>query len=317
LTSAVIMEHLGLCLLSGGTAVIPPALPVFPQVIEELKITASLLTVPRLSSVLDVLRDQDVDISSWQVLVVAGSPVTQHRLAEAFERIGNAVHQAYGQTELGVLTWLSTDDVRQSPETLGSVGRAGTDVELEVRDETGQPVPVGEVGEIWARTPYQLTGYWRDEAQTAQVLREGWVRTLDLGRLDERGFLYLAGRAREVVIVNAIIHYVGPIERVLAAHPDVDQAYVVGAPDDATGEAAHAFLVPANGREPELEALRGLVADELGQAAVPASFTLIGAVPVAPGGKPNKRALLGLRTGGDLRLRGHRPGSCPIWRGSS
>jgi fatty-acyl-CoA synthase len=298
LTSAVIMEHLGLCLLSGGTAVIPAALPVFPQVVEELKITASLLTVPRLAHVLDVLRDQAVDISSWQVLVVAGSPLPQHRLAEAFERIGAAVHQAYGQTELGVLTWLSAEDVRQWPETLGSVGRAGPDVELEVRDEAGQPVAAGEIGEIWARTPYQLTGYWRDEAQTAQVLHEGWIRTLDLGRLDERGFLYLTGRAREVVIVNAIIHYVGPIERVLASHPDVDQAYVVGAPDEHTGEAAHAFLVPAHGRAPELDGLRELVAAELGVAAVPATFTLIEAVPLAPGGKPNKHALLELRTGG-------------------
>lgn len=130
------------------------------------------------------------------------------------------------------------------------------------------------------------------------MLYEGWIRTLDLGRLDERAFLYLTGRAREVVIVNAIIHYVGPIERVLASHPDVDQAYVVGAPDEHTGEAAHAFLVPAHGRAPELDGLRELVAAELGAAAVPATFTVIDAVPLAPGGKPNKHALLELRTGG-------------------
>lgn len=294
LTSLVIMEHLGLCLLSGGTAVIPVGLPVFPQVIEELKISASLVTVPRLYQVLDVLREESVDVSSWQVLVVAGSPVAPHRLAEAFERIGTAVRQAYGQTELGVLTWLSAEDVRQWPETLGSVGRAGTDVEIEVRDDAGQPVPAGAVGEIWARTPYQLSGYWRDEKQTAEVLRDGWIRTLDLGHLDERGFLYLTGRAREVVIVNAIIHYIGPIERVLASHPDVDQAYVVGAPDEHTGEASHAFIVPMDGREVEFDALRAMVVGELGAAAVPATFTAITSVPVAPGGKPDKRALLSL-----------------------
>jgi fatty-acyl-CoA synthase len=293
LTSAVIQEHLGLCLLSGGTAVIPPGLPVFPQMVEELRLTASLLTPPRLHHVLDVLREQSVDISSWQSIMVGGSPLAPHRLAEAHERIGGAVRQAYGQTETGVLTWLSIDDVAQWPETLASVGRAGGDVEIEVRDDAGRPVPAGGIGEIWARTPYQFSGYWRDEKQTAETLRDGWVSTLDLGRLDERGFLYLTGRAREVVIVNAIIHYVGPIEQVLASHGDVDQAYVVGAPDEQTGEAAHAFVVPAAGRAPDAEALRALVAAELGQAAVPSTFTVVASVPLGASGKPDKRALLG------------------------
>ena len=292
LTSAVIQEHLGICLFSGGTAVIPESLPVFPEVIEELKVSACLLTVPRLSHVLDVLRDKKVDVSSWRMLLVAGSPLTRHRFAEALERLGSTVRQGYGQTETGVLTFLSADDVARRPETLGSVGRPSDEVDLEVRDDDGNPLPAGEVGEIWVRTPYEMAGYWKDEKQTAEVLRDGWVRTRDLGHLDAEGFLYLTGRAREVVIVNAIIHYVGPIERVLASHPDVDQAYVVGAPDEKTGEAAHAFVIPADGREPAFDALRALVAAELGEAAVPSTFTVIDSVPIGPSGKPDKLALL-------------------------
>ncbi|MBI0383681.1 long-chain fatty acid--CoA ligase, partial [Streptomyces albiflaviniger] len=89
-----------------------------------------------------------------------------------------------------------------------------------------------------------------------------------------------------------IVHYAGAIERALAAHPDVDQAYVVGAPDERTGEAAHAFVVPAEGRAPDLDAVRASVAAELGEASVPATVTVVTEVPVAPSGKPDKRALL-------------------------
>ncbi|MFJ7217254.1 AMP-binding protein [Amycolatopsis sp. NPDC098790] len=274
LTSAVMLEQLGVCLLSGGTAVVPEELPDFPWVLPRLRITAALMTVPRLHQVLEVLREEDVDLSSLRVLIVAGSPVPPHQLAEAAERIGPAMHHAYGQTETGMLT------ICPAGEGLGSVGKPCDTVEVESRD-----------GEVWVRTPSAFAGYWRDEATTAEVLRDGWVRTQDLGFLDEAGYLHLSGRARDVVIVNAVIHYTGPIERAIAAHPDVDQAYVVAVPDPVTGEAAHAFVVPVAGREPDLGAVRKAVAAELGEAAVPARFSFVGAVPVAPSGKPDKAAL--------------------------
>ncbi|MFB9689524.1 class I adenylate-forming enzyme family protein [Amycolatopsis plumensis] len=274
LASAVMVEQLGVCLLAGGTAVIPQAPPDFPAVLPRLGITAALTTVPRLHRILDVLRSEDVDLSALRTLIVAGSPVPPHTLAEAAERIGPAMHHAYGQTETGILT------VCRADEGLGSVGKPCDTVEISVRE-----------GEVWVRTPSAFSGYWRDGAATAEVLRDGWVRTQDLGFLDAEGYLHLSGRARDVVIVNAIIHYCGPIERAIAAHPDVDQAYVVAVPDSLTGEAAHAFVVPAPGRSPDLDEVRKAVAAELGEAAVPARFSFVGAVPVAPSGKPDKAAL--------------------------
>lgn len=285
LTSAVMLEQLGVCLLAGGTAVVPEALPDFPWVLPRLRITAALMTVPRLHQVLDVLRTEDVDLSGLRTLVVAGSPVPPHKLAEACELIGPAMHHAYGQTETGMLT------ICGAGEGPGSVGKPCDTVEIEVRDAAGAPVPAGSEGEVWVRTPSALAGYWRDESTTAAVLRDGWVRTQDLGSLDAAGYLHLAGRARDIVIVNAVIHYTGPIERAIAAHPDVDQAYVVAVPDSQTGEAAHAFVVPVPGRAPDLDAVRKAVAAELGEAAVPARFSFVGAVPVAPSGKPDKAAL--------------------------
>jgi acyl-CoA synthetase (AMP-forming)/AMP-acid ligase II len=144
-----------------------------------------------------------------------------------------------------------------------------------------------------------MAGYWRDPAETAEVVRDGWIRTRDLGTLGEDGFLRLIGRSREVVFVNAILHYAGAIEAALAAHPDVDQAFVVAAPDEETGEAAHAFIVPMPGRTgPSADVLRDAVRARLGEGAVPATVTVLDAVPVAPSGKPDKKALLSRVTGG-------------------
>ncbi|MEU8639642.1 fatty acid--CoA ligase family protein [Amycolatopsis sp. NPDC048633] len=285
LTSAVMLEQLALCLFAGGTAVIPAELPDFPWVLPRLKVTAALMTVPRLHQVLDVLRAEDVDLSDLRTLIVAGSPVPPHKLAEAAELIGPAMHHAYGQTETGMLT------VCRAGDGPGSVGTACDTVEIEVRDPEGAPVPAGTEGEIRVRTPSAFAGYWRDEATTAEVLEDGWVRTQDLGHLDAEGYLHLSGRARDVVIVNAIIHYTGPIEQAIAAHPDVDQAYVVAVPDADTGEAAVAFVVPVPGRSPDLDKVRKGVAAELGEAAVPARFSVVSSVPVAPSGKPDKAAL--------------------------
>ncbi|MFH8404891.1 class I adenylate-forming enzyme family protein [Streptomyces sp. NPDC018019] len=294
LTSAVIFEHLGLCLLGGGTAVIPDPPPSFPEVFARHRVTACLLTVPRLHHILDTLRTEPVDTGSLRALLVAGSPLAPHRLAEAVDRLGPVVHQGYGQTETGMLTLLTPDDLARGPRSVfGSVGRPLDGVEISVRDPAdGQPPAEGATGEIWVRTAGALACYWRDPAETRAVLRDGWVRTRDLGRLDEHGFLRLTGRTRDVIIVNAVLHYAGALEQALTGHPDVDQAYVVGAPDERTGEAAHAFVVPAAGRRPDDAALRAHVAAELGPASVPATITVIRDVPVAAGGKPDKKALL-------------------------
>ncbi|MGQ4445567.1 long-chain fatty acid--CoA ligase, partial [Streptomyces violaceoruber] len=124
-----------------------------------------------------------------------------------------------------------------------------------------------------------------------EVFVDGWVRTRDLGSLDARGRLWLSGRIRDVVIVDANVHYAGPIERLLARHPAVMEAYVVAVPDDATGEAVHAFVVPTAGRVPALDDLRALVAARLGEACAPTHLTLIDEVPLTAAGKPDKRRL--------------------------
>jgi acyl-CoA synthetase (AMP-forming)/AMP-acid ligase II len=153
-------------------------------------------------------------------------------------------------------------------------------VEIDIRD-----------GELYVRNPYLMSGYWQDAERTEEVLAGGWLRTRDLGHVDERGFVHLTGRAREVIIVDAFPYYAGPIEAELMTHPGVDQAYVVGAPDEQTGEAVHAFVVPEPGRVPDEDALREVVRAALGAGSVPKTITFLTEVPVADSGKPDKHAL--------------------------
>jgi acyl-CoA synthetase (AMP-forming)/AMP-acid ligase II len=265
--------------------------PLFPYAIERHRITGSIITVPRLFQMVRLLEEQPADVGSLRALMVSGSPISAKRLAAAAERLGPVVYQGYGQTEAGNVAMLTPEHLAAG-RGLDSVGRPHPGVEISVRDEDGWELPPGETGEIHVRSPYVMSGYWGEEEETRDTLRDGWLNTRDLGHVDDGGFLHLAGRTRDAIMVNAMVVYAGPIERALTAHPDVDEAYVAGAPDEDTGEAVHAFVVPPPGRVPDPAVLSALVRAELGEDSVPKTITMVPAVPVAASGKPDKRALL-------------------------
>nr|WP_042190266.1 fatty acid--CoA ligase family protein [Kibdelosporangium sp. MJ126-NF4]CEL19206.1 Long-chain-fatty-acid--CoA ligase [Kibdelosporangium sp. MJ126-NF4]CTQ94994.1 Long-chain-fatty-acid--CoA ligase (EC 6.2.1.3) [Kibdelosporangium sp. MJ126-NF4] len=273
LASAVVQDYLALCLLHGGTAVIPTRLE-FPGVLADLRITYTIMNVPRLYAILDSLRDNPIDLSALRGMLVAGSPLAPHRLSEAMDRIGPVIYHHYGLSETGGLTIIPPSEIATG--RTDTVGKPHGGVEIEIRD-----------GEIWARNPWMMREYWENPSETAEVVVDGWIRTRDLGELRD-GYLHLTGRARDVVIVNGYPIYAGPIERVLADHPDVDQAYVLD-PDGVL----HAFVIPHPGRQPDHTELSTLVRDELGADSVPSRITFVDAVPLAPSGKPDKQALLG------------------------
>ncbi|TDE49901.1 long-chain fatty acid--CoA ligase, partial [Nonomuraea mesophila] len=285
LASQVMVEYGILTLAAGGTMVVADK-PVFPDAIVEHRASASVVTVPRLYRLVAAQRAAPADLSSLRALMVSGSPVEASRLHEAREVLGPVVFHGYGQTETGMISMATPSDVPPS------VGFPPDVVDVEIRDPDGVPVPAGTDGELYVRTPSQAFGYWADPAETAEVFAGGWVRTRDLGHFDEEGRLYLVGRTRDVIIVNANLHYAGPIERALAACPDIAEAYVVGAPDEDTGEAVHAFVIPRAGRTPDFGALRTMVRERLGDGCVPATITVIDEVPSGPSGKPAKRLLI-------------------------
>lgn len=282
LASQVMMEYGLLALAAGGTLVTADP-PDFPDALVRHRATASVITVARLTKLVAAQRASPVDLGELRALMVSGSPLEAGRLREAAEVLGPVVFHGYGQTETGMISMATPK------EPAGSLGVPP--VELEIRDASGRPVRHGSDGELFARTPSQSSGYWREPALTAEVFSGGWVRTRDLGRLDASGRLWLTGRTRDVIIVNANVYYAGPVERLLAGHPSVAEAYAVAEPDDRTGEAVHAFVVPTSGRTPDLADLRALVAAELGEDCAPTRLTLIEEVPLTAAGKPDKQRL--------------------------
>ncbi|MEV0235311.1 fatty acid--CoA ligase family protein [Nonomuraea sp. NPDC050786] len=284
LSSQVMMEYGVLTLAAGGTMVVADP-PAFPDAITRHRASASVITVPRLYRLVAAQRSAPADLSSLRALMVSGSPLEAARLREALDVLGPVVFQGYGQSETGTISMATPSDVPPS------VGFPPDVVDVVILDPDGRQVPAGVDGELYVRTPAQAIGYWAEPAETAEVFVDGWVRTRDLGHFDEEGRLYLVGRARDVIIVNANLYYAAPIERVLATSPDIAEAYVVGAPDEDTGEAVHAFVVPVAGRAPDLGALRALVGERLGDACVPATITVIDEAPLTPNGKPDKRLL--------------------------
>ncbi len=277
LSSQVMFEYAVLTIAACGTVVVADD-PALPGAITRHRATASVITVPRLAKLVAAQRREPVDWSALRALLVSGAPRPADRHREALDVLGPVVFHGYGQTETGTIAMATPADPP------GSVGVPLVDVEV-------RGVP-GADGELFVRAPAQADRYWDDPSQTAEVFTGGWVRTRDLGRVAEDGRLYLSGRLRDVVIVNANLHYAGPIERVIAEHPDVAEAYVGAVPDDDTGEAVHAFVVPSAGKVPGLAEVRALVTARLGAACAPAHLTVIAEPPVAPSGKPDKRLLL-------------------------
>ncbi|GAA1644146.1 class I adenylate-forming enzyme family protein [Actinoplanes couchii] len=273
LSSQVMLEYGILALTAGGTLVAahPPA---FPDAFVRHRATASVITVGKLHQLVRSQRADPVDLSGLKALMVSGSPLTAGRLREALDVLGPVVFHGYGQTETGMISMTFPG------ERLDTVGRPPSVNNLKIND-----------GELYVRTPAQASSYWRDPEESVRIFTGGWIRTRDLARLDDDGYLHLLGRTRDVIIVQATLVHAGPIEHLLATDPAVAEAYVIARPDDDTGESVHAFVVPTPGETPDPARLRDLVRTTLGAPSTPTTVTVIDQVPLAPSGKPQKSAL--------------------------
>ena len=180
-------------------------------------------------------------------MVYGAAPAAESLIRQAHERLGCGLYQAYGISEgVSNLTGLLPEDhdraVAERPELLASCGRVVPGVRIETHDENGAPTAAGEVGEIWVKSEKVMAGYWRDPEQTAEALVDGWLRTGDRGRFDDEGYLYIAGRSKDMLISGGVNVYPREIETVLCDHPAVSEAAVVGRPDPEWGERPVAFV---------------------------------------------------------------------------
>ncbi len=234
----------------------------------------------------------DTDLTSVRAVVIGGGPVTPALVHEIRERLGVPVSTRYSCTEAGI--GLGTDFTDPPEDAEVSVGRPRSGVELAVRDPvSGDPVAAGEVGEVALRSPAVMSGYWQDpEATAAAFWPDGFVRTGDLGRLDEAGRLRLVGRAKEMYVRGGYNVYPMEVEAVLATHPAVRDVAVVPRPDDVMGETGVAVVVPIDpAAPPTLDALRAFASERLAHHKLPGDLHLVDALPLTAMEKVDKKAL--------------------------
>jgi acyl-CoA synthetase (AMP-forming)/AMP-acid ligase II len=242
-----------------------------------------------------MLRDptfNSYDLSRVQYIVVGGGPVTPGLAEEARRRFGARLATRYSCTEAGIGLGTAFDDPEE--DAIVSVGRPHASVERLLVDDQEHPVADGQVGEVCLRSPAVMSEYWRDPEQTAAAFTAGgFVRTGDLGWVDDRGRLRLVGRSKEMYVRGGYNVYPVEIEGVLSTHPDVAAVVVVPRPDDVMGEIGVAVVVPRTAdRPPTLESLRAFAAPHVAAYKLPEALRVVDVLPLTAMEKVDRRALV-------------------------
>lgn len=248
-----------------------------------------------------MLRSPEIDRHDWDhvTTIVAGAAASPPALVRAArERFGAAYLIRYSSTESGGCGTGTAPDA-DDEEALFTVGSPRPGVEVQVRDDRGRPVPPGEVGELWLRSPTQMSGYWRDPEATAATLVGGWLRTGDLARIDDRGLVRLAGRRTEMFVRGGYNVHPAEVEAELAAHPGVSEVAVVPRPDPVMGEIGVAVVAPSDPHAPpSLDELRGFLRDRVASYKLPEALGLVEALPRTAMQKVDRQALMREHAGG-------------------
>jgi long-chain acyl-CoA synthetase len=167
-------------------------------------------------------------------------------------------------------------------------------VEIAILDLDGKPVPPGEEGEVCARGPGIMKGYWNDEEQTARTIRDGWLHTGDVGRLDDEGYLYIVDRIKDLIIRGGFNVYPRDVEDALLEHPDIIQAAVVGRPDAESGEEVVAAVAVRPGATVTAEEIVAWSRERLARYKYPREVRILPAVPLTSVGKTDRKVVRGL-----------------------
>ena len=270
------------------------------RVIEEEKITATMLVPSMLYALMDHPDSRTRDLSSLETVYYGASAINPVRLKEAIERFGPIFAQYYGQSEAPmVITYLSKEDHAEAVATgndarLSSCGRPAAMLRTALLGEDGSPVPVGEPGEICVAGPLLSGGYWKLPEVTAETFRDGWMHTGDVAREDEDGFWYIVDRTKDMIVTGGFNVFPREVEDVVAEHPAIAQVGVIGTPHEKFGEAVTAVVVMREGyelTEAVISEIQEMVKDRKGSVQAPKQVIATDALPLTGLGKPDKKAL--------------------------
>ncbi len=249
-------------------------------------IQACLVTVP------DAAEHHYDDL---RFISYGSSPIAERTLRRAIEVFKCEFVQGYGMTETIGLTVLLPSDhrraLREKPELLLSAGRPLAGTEVRIVDADDNPVPNGITGEIIARGPQLMKGYWKRPEETAEALRGGWMHTGDAGMIDDEGYLYIQDRVKDMIVSGGENVYPRVVEQVLFQHPAIADAAVIGVPDERWGETVKAIVVLRAGMNTTADEIMEYCRGKLGGFERPRSVDFIESLPRNPSGKVLKRVL--------------------------
>ena len=281
-------------LLRGATVVLTNGFDA-PEMVELLRsegITWTFLVPTMLYRLLDFLKESSAAGTSLRTVVYGAAPIAPERLRQALSLLGPVFVQLYGQTECP--NWgtklAKSDHDPTRPDLLASCGRASIWADVQVVDDEGRPVAPGEVGEICLRSPYTLKEYLDDPESTRAKFLGPWIRTGDVGVMDESRYLFLRDRKNDMIITGGMNVYCREVEDVLSQHPDVRLVAVIGIPHSDWGEAVHAVVVTDSEVLTD-EQLLQWARPRLAAYSTPKSVEFVESLPETPFGKIDKKAL--------------------------
>ncbi|WP_234336119.1 class I adenylate-forming enzyme family protein [Streptomyces sp. NRRL S-920] len=287
-------------LVTGATLVVLPEFDAGAAlaVLREERITATMFVPPMLYALLDHPECEPGALPALRRIVVGGAASSPSRLQQAVEVFGPVLSQGYGQSEALGITAFGAEDLAAKgadrPELWRSCGRAISDVEIEIRGEDStEALPARQVGEVCVRGETVMLGYYEDPSRTAEALRDGWLRTGDMGYLDAEGYLYLVDRAKDIIVTGSTSDnvYSRVLEDFLLTLPGVRNAAALGVPDEEYGEAVQIFLATAEDADVDPDTVGAAVTAELGELYTPRRTVLLDRLPTTKVGKVDKKAL--------------------------
>ncbi|TJY42831.1 long-chain fatty acid--CoA ligase [Cohnella pontilimi] len=231
-----------------------------------------------------------VDLSSINVCISGAAPLPHH-VQERFEELsGGKLIEGYGLTEASPVT--HANNIWEKRKS-GSIGIPFPDTEARiVQPGTLEDMNPGEIGELAVRGPQVMKGYWNRPEETAKVLKDGWLLTGDLGKMDEDGFFYIMDRQKDMIIAGGYNIYPREVEEVLFEHPDVEEAAVAGIMDAYRGETVKAYIVLKKGASPDPDALKSFCKERLAAYKVPKVYEFRETLPKTLAGKVLRRKLI-------------------------
>jgi acyl-CoA synthetase (AMP-forming)/AMP-acid ligase II len=228
------------------------------NLVQAQAVDRAMMVPTMLKQLMDHPKFKEHDLSSLKVITYGAAPMPLEVIKRAIRELPNTRFiNAFGQTETAsTITMLPPDDhiLEGTPEEveikmkrLASIGKPLPDVEVAIVDENGNPMAIGEVGEIVARGSRLMKGYWNMQAATSETVRGGWLYTGDLGYMDEGSYIFLAGRSKDFIKRGGEMISPEEVEQVLQSHPTIDEAAIIGVPDDEWGERVRAVVVLKQG----------------------------------------------------------------------